>query len=199
MASTTLLSLAGVITKDPNNIEYPKTVKYDMLSMGQEAIISLIDEKYLENVVTKTTFSGIASATVETNIPTNFFRPYYMETSAGVPVFRISLKDKDKLQNVIEGGNDIRPIYYYRDDNGTKKVTVLQNTYPVTVDFFYIFKPPTLSDTVNPYILGFDSHILTYFKYLFHLTEGRTDLAQEAYNTFLNGLSNFRSQNGRQQ
>jgi hypothetical protein len=191
MTSVQLLTLAGALTKDPDHDEYISTVKYSMLSSGQEAIINIVDPEYLNSAKLQKAHAGITHDT-EFNLESDFLRHAYFETSTGREIEFVDLENKGKLLNSHEGGTQTRPIWYYYNKAGTLTGKVLCGSGSLTNPVqYYIQKPPTLSDSQNPIITGFDSQILAYFKYMFHLAEGQYGLAETAYKAFLAGLQPF--------
>lgn len=187
MSSASLLTLARLISKDddtdPTSL-YSKSEKYDMLSSGQETLATYLHPHYLRSIKKKKMHSSVASpGTIPAEA--DFLKPAYFELSDGTPVDFLELENKRDLRSSIEGGTNLRPRYFQYYDSGVK-FQVLLTTYPITNAVqYYIMKPPTISESQEPLIVGFDNLIAMYFKHLFHLIEGQADLAQLAFNTFI--------------
>lgn len=192
MSSASLLTLAGVISKDPNHVEYADTVKYSMLSTAQEALATYLHPSYLRSIKKKKVHASIATpGTISAE--SDFLKRSHFELSDGTPVDFIELENKRMLENTIEGGNDEQPVYIQYYDSGIK-FQLLRDTYPVTNAVqYYVMKPPTISASQEPLLIGFDHLMLMYFKHLYHLIEGQADLAQVALTDFMKTIDDLNS------
>lgn len=194
MSAATLLDLAKIISKDPNNNKYTDTQKYRMLSAGQEAIVTLIDIEYLDLLKKLKSHTSIASPGTFT-LESDFLRHAYFSFSDGVTEIEyIHVEDKGLLRNSIRGGTDLQPIWYtYLDNFNVLKGKVLLSTYSLldNAEQYYIRKPPEIGGGQEPILIGYDAHILAYFKHLLHLMEGQADLATSSYQVFLSMLEPF--------
>jgi len=193
MTTAELLTLAGVITKDPSNATYTAAVVYDMFQAAQEAIARLLHYSYLRELKTKVARTSIADPGTFT-MNSDFLRPAYFEKTTGlVPVKFIDIEEKHLLQNSINGGNDTQPVWILYDDAGTLKGQILVETYPFTGTQWYIKKPTAIGAGQDPEIIGFDNLLLLYFKHLFHLAEGQVELATLAFQSFKDEITDLNS------
>lgn len=191
MTTAQLLALAGVITKDPGHAEYSSTIKYSMLSAAQEAIATFLHHSYLRQLKTKVARTSIATPG-SFNLESDFLRPAYFERDSDeVEVEFMDIETKGSLQNSIEGGTDTRPRWIMYDSSGTLKGQILVDSYPFTGSQWYIRRPPVLSASQEPLIVGFDNLLLLYFKHLFHLTEGQAELAAIALKSFQEYVASY--------
>jgi hypothetical protein len=192
MDSLTLLSIAGVITKDPDHNEYPKTVKYDMLSVAQNSIIKLIDSTHLNALKN---ISVVNATSGSFNLPSDFFEKVSLINTNDnyKEINYISPENLGVLYSDWYGRTNTKPSWYIVRESGTLKayVTAPDLSGLTSLRLIYIVEPPKLSDSQNPYLIGFESSIILYFKYLFHLTEGQEQLAALAYKSFLDSISKF--------
>lgn len=185
MATTQqLVDLLGIMVKDGNHDDYPEARKEELLSIAQENVARLLPIKYLRELVKKVSPGSISASGIA--LETDFLKPAYFATSAGVPIRWLEVEDLGLLQNTIEGGTDIRPRWYYEEVSGTLTLFVLVDSYPLTgTVLHYIQKPPTLESGVqDPKIVGFDHLMLLHAKYIIHISEGQAQLAQVAKNAF---------------
>ena len=192
MSTASLLSQAGFITKDPDHDLYSATKKYEMLSVAQSAIVTLIDLRYLDFLKKVKSHTSISSPGTF-DLESDYLRHCYWETSNGNPIENIQLQERSVLRNEIYGGNDLQPVWYVYRDGTTKKGRVVLTTYSLlsSTDQFYVMKPPDIGASQEPVIEGFDAHILSYVKYMFHMLEGQADLAQASYSVFLKSIEPF--------
>jgi hypothetical protein len=191
MTIAQLLALAGVISKDPNHVKYSDTIKYSMLTASQEALASSLHYSYLRQIVAKKAREAIVDPGSFT-LETDFLRPAYIERdSDNVEVEFLDIQQKGKLQNTMEGGDDNRPRWIMYDDAGTVKAQILVTTYPFTGTEWYIKRPPVLASGQEPVIVGFDNLLILYFKHLFHLVEGQSELAAISLKSFQDIVNDY--------
>jgi len=193
MTTADLLAMAGAISKDTSNNDYSADNKYRMLSAGQEAIVNMIDARYLDLLKKLKSHTSISSPGTFT-LETDYLKPAFFSLSDGTTeVEYVELENKGDLWNNIDGGTDLKPVWFsYMNASNVLTGKLLATTYPVTSsEQFYIRKPPTLSASQEPILIGFDSAIIAYFKHFFHLAEGQADLAQASYQTFLTIVTPF--------
>lgn len=194
MSSAVLIDLAGVITKDPNHNKYTSVQKYRMLSAGQEAIVTLVDIEYLDNLKKLKTHTTIASPGTF-SLESDYLRHAYFSFSNGTTeVEYIHVEDKGMLRNSIRGGTDLQPVWYtYLNSSNVLTGKVIISTYSLldNSEQYYIRKPPEISASQEPILIGYDAQILAYFKHLFHLMEGQANLATSSYQVFLSMLEPF--------
>ena len=191
MTIAQLLALGRVICKHPNHAKYVNTIKYSMFTAAQEAIANSLHYSYLRQLKTKVARASIATPGTYT-LNTDFLRPAYLERdSDDVEVEFLEIEDKGLLQNALEGGTDNRPRWIMYDDAGTMKGQILVTTYAFTGTHWYIKRPPTLSASQEPLIVGFDNLLLIYFKHLFHLIEGQTELSAITLKEFQDTIADY--------
>lgn len=182
MSTASLLSMARLISKDPNDEQYSVNDKYTMLSIGQEAVATYIHYSYVRQLHSSISFSNIASPG-DFDMPSDFLKKIYFETD--IPAKFIELPEKEQLRNTIEGGTDTQPSWYIYNSSGTLKGRVLVSTYPISsATLYYVKRPPNISASQEPLVYGLDFLILQHFKHLFHLAEGQVDLASVAIQSF---------------
>ena len=130
MSAASLLDLARIISKDPNDNKYSSTQKYRMLSAGQEAIATLIDIEHLDLLKKLKTHTTIASPGTF-SLESDFLRHAYFSLSNGTTeVEYIHIENKGKLRNSIHGGTDLQPIWYaYMNASNVLTGKVLLSTY----------------------------------------------------------------------
>ncbi len=194
MSSANLLSLARIISKDPDHSAYTSIQKFEILSAGQEAIVRLIDVDYLDNLKKLKSHTSIASPgtfTVETDYIKN---AYFSFSDGSTEVEYIGVEEKGKLRNSMRGGTDVQPIWYtYLNSSNVLTGKVILSTYSLldNSEQYYIMRPPEIALGQEPLIIGFDDSLLAYFKYLLHLMEGQAELSQIAYQSFMSSLAPF--------
>ena len=182
MSAANLLTMAGLITKDPNHSKYPSSSKYIMLSIAQSALARRLHLKLLRNITEE---DAIAFTDSKSNAPTGFLRPVYMEVSGDkTPVELIEVFKLSEIQDSFFGGESDAPKYFIYSDNGTTKLKFRGSDTDETTNFYYIKEPSNIDSGVDEVIVGFDHLILDYFKYLFHMAEGQTELAMTALKHF---------------
>lgn len=182
MSAANLLTMAGLITKDPSHNKYSESLKYQMLSIAQRALVRRLHLKFLRNITEE---ASLAFTDSKTDAPTNFFRPVYMEVSGSkLPVDLIEVSDLSLLQNTNFGGDDESPRYFVYVLSGVTKLKYRATSTEQTVVFYYIKEPTDVSASQDEVVIGFDNLILDFFKYLFHMAEGQTDLAGQALQHF---------------
>lgn len=209
MGSDDLSTTLAKMIKDPGFEKYGQEVGLSWLSMAQEAVImGLVDDaEYLKPTI------NIDAITVSSLYPTagmgldtTFMRAVYCEIiddsdfDRPVPVKLVNITEKGMYRNKKHGGTDESPIAIIYRQSSNNLIGFIKDNTGGTANLFYVRKPTALAvsgvdgatSDVDPIINGLDHLLLTYGKYMYHISEGQTELAGltlQVFNTSLETIN----------